>query len=42
MILVQEHNLTEKYLFFSEVLNGAGKNKFVSQFICLQTHFYVN
>ena len=41
MILAHEQNFTERYFFFSEGLNNAGKNQFVSQFTCLQPHSYV-
>ena len=33
-----EQDVTERYLFFSEGSNGAGKNEFISQFTCLQHH----
>ena len=33
-----EQDVTERYFFFSEGSNVSGKNKFVSQFTCLQPH----
>ena len=41
MFLAHEQDVTERYFFFSQGLNGAGKNEFVSQYICLQPHFSV-
>ena len=41
MILAHEQGITERYFFFSQGLNGSGKNEFVSQFTCLQPHLYV-
>ena len=41
MILTHGQDVTVRYFFFSESSNGAGKNEFVSQFICLQPHLYV-
>ena len=41
MILAHEQDITERYFFFSEGSNGAGKNEFISQFTCLQLHFYI-
>ena len=41
MFLSHEQDVTERYLFFSQVSNGAGKNEFISQYTCLQTHFSV-
>ena len=40
MILANEQVVTKWYFFFSQGSNGAG-NEFVSQFTCLQPHFYV-
>ena len=36
-----EQDVTERYLFFSQSSNGAGKNEFASQFTCLKPHLYV-
>ena len=41
MILTHEQDDTERYFFFSQSSNGAGKNKFVFQFTCLQFHLYI-
>ena len=41
MILAHEQDDTERYFFFSQGSNGAGKNWFVSQFTCLQPHLYI-
>ena len=41
MILAHEKDNTERYFFFSQTSNGAGKNQFVFQFTCLQPHFYI-
>ena len=41
MILAHEKDNTERYFFFSQSSNGAGKNQFVFQFTCLQPHFYI-
>ena len=41
MILAHEQVITG-YFFFSWGSNGAGKHEFVSQFIYLQLHLYVN
>ena len=41
MFLVHEQDITERYFFFSQGSNGAGKNEFVSQYTCLQSHFSV-
>ena len=40
MILPHEQDVTERYFFLSKVSNGAGKNEFISKFICLQPHLY--
>ena len=39
MILTHEEVVTEWYFLYGS--NGTGKNEFVSQFTCLQLHFYV-
>ena len=36
MILTHEQDNTERCFFFSQGSNGAGKNKFVFRFTCLQ------
>ena len=41
MILAHEKDNTERYFFFSQSSNGAGKNEFVFQFTSLQPHFYI-
>ena len=41
MILAHEQDDTERYFFFSQGSNGAGKNEFVSQFTCLQPHLHI-
>ena len=41
MILTHGQEVTEWYFFFSYSSNGASKNEFVSQFTCLQPHFYL-
>ena len=41
MILVHEQDDTERYFFFSQGSNGAGKNEFVFQFTCSQPHLYI-
>ena len=41
MILAHEQDDTERYFFFSQGSNGAGKNEFVFPFICLQPHLYI-
>ena len=41
MILAHEQDITEWYFFFCYGSNAADKNEFVSQFTCLQPHFYV-
>ena len=38
MFFAHEQDVTERYIFFSEGSNGAGKTKFVSQYTCLQSH----
>ena len=38
MFFAYEQDVTERYIFFSEGSNGAGKTKFVSQYTCLQPH----
>ena len=42
MFLAYEQDVTERYFFFSQGSNGAGKNEFVSQYTCLQPHLSVN
>ena len=39
MILAHEQDNIERYFFFSQSYNGAGKNEFV--FTCLQPHLYI-
>ena len=41
MTLAHEQDDTERYFFFSQGSNGAGKNRFVFQFTCSQPHFYI-
>ena len=41
MILTHEQDDTERYFFFSQGSNGVGKNEFVFQFTCLQSHLYM-
>ena len=41
MFLTHEEDVTERYFFFSQGSNGADKNEFVSQYTCLQPHFYI-
>ena len=41
MFVAHEEDVTERYFFFSQGLNGAGRNEFVSQDTCLQPHFCV-
>ena len=41
MFAAHEEDLTERFFFFSQDLNGASKNEFVSQNTCLQPHFFV-
>ena len=36
-----EQDVTERYFFFSQGSNGAGKNEFVSQYSCLHPHFSI-
>ena len=38
MIFAYEQDVTE---YFSKGSNGAGRKELVSQFTCLQPHFYV-
>ena len=40
MTLAHEKDDTERYFFFSQGSNGAGKNEFVFQFTFLQPHLY--
>ena len=40
MFLAHEQDVTERYFFFSQGSNGAGKNEFVSQYTCLQPQFF--
>ena len=35
MFLADEKDVTERYFFFTQGSNGAGKNEFVSQYTCL-------
>ena len=39
MVLSHQQAVTEWYFFFSQGLNGAGKNELVSQCTYLQSHF---
>ena len=41
MILANEQDDTERYFFFFQGPNGAGKNQFVFQFTCLRPHLYI-
>ena len=41
MILVHEQGDTERYFFFSQGSNGAGKDEFAFQFTCLGPHLYI-
>ena len=41
MFLAHEQGFTERYVFFSQGSNGAGKSEFGSQYTCLQPHFSV-
>ena len=41
MIFAHKYDIAERFFFFSYGSNGAGKNKFVFQFTCLQPHLYV-
>ena len=41
MFLVHEQDITERYFFFSQGSNGAGKNEFASQCPCLQPQFSI-
>ena len=41
MFLVHEQDITERYFFFSQGSNGAGKNEFISHCTCLQPHFSI-
>ena len=39
--MCDEQDVTERYFFFSEDSNVTGKNKFASQFTCLQPRLHV-
>ena len=41
MILVHEQGDTERYFFFCQGSNSAGKNEFAFQFTCLEPHLYI-
>ena len=41
MFIAHEQDVTERYFFFSQGLNGASKNEFASQYTCLQLHFSI-
>ena len=41
MFLAHEQDVPERYFFFSQSSNGAGKNEFVSQYTSLQPRFSV-
>ena len=41
MFLAHEQDVTERYFFFSQGSNGAGKNEFVSQYSCLHPNFSI-
>ena len=39
--MVDEQDITERYLFFSKSSNGAGKTEFLPQSTCLNPHLHV-
>ena len=41
MFLAHEQDVAERYFFFSQGSNEAGKNEFVSYYTCLHPHFSV-